>query len=266
MLVSTIANIVPPTLSGVGGIAITATQVFASLLSYSNETNPQTRAQYSKFVQLEKNESQEMISSKDGMTIIYLPAFVASGIILSLGTTGILPVSPSLAGIFVNIHFIKRLLEVLFLHKYSGKVSKQISSGIGIYYMLISILICCVATSSPGTNSMIAGSALFTTGLFGNLYHHLKLAQLRKDSSPGAKYVAPKGGLFKYVAAPHYFFELICWLGIAIASEHGNAFLVFASMTSYLSGRAVSQNQWNREQFTEKDWPAERKNIVPFIF
>lgn len=59
--------------------------------------------------------------------------------------------------------------------------------------------------------------------------------------------------------------ELIGWLGIAIASSHLNVFLVFMSMTSYLLGRSVSQNEFNKKKFVD-EWPADRKNLVPFIF
>ena len=45
-----------------------------------------------------------------------------------------------------------------------------------------------------------------------------------------------------------------------------NAFLVFSSMSSYLGGRSVAQNEWNRDKFSVKDWPKSRKNIVPFLF
>jgi hypothetical protein len=90
----------------------------------------------------------------------------------------------------------------------------------------------------------------------GNLYHHYLLANLRggsKKTDGEKKYVAPKGGLFNYVAAPHYFFELLGWLGIAVVAQQMNAYLVFLSMASYLSGRAYSQNGWNRSEFSEAD-------------
>jgi very-long-chain enoyl-CoA reductase len=104
-------------------------------------------------------------------------------------------------------------------------------------------------------------------GIRGNLKHHLILANLRSSGGPKKTgYVAPKGGLFDYVAAPHYMFELIAWLGMAIAANHLNVYLVFFTMTSYLSGRSVAQNVWNREHFSKQDWPTSRKNLVPFLF
>eukprot|EP00555_Chaetoceros_dichaeta_P007428 CAMPEP_0198270584 /NCGR_PEP_ID=MMETSP1447-20131203/45615_1 /TAXON_ID=420782 /ORGANISM="Chaetoceros dichaeta, Strain CCMP1751" /LENGTH=66 /DNA_ID=CAMNT_0043962685 /DNA_START=94 /DNA_END=291 /DNA_ORIENTATION=+ len=64
----------------------------------------------------------------------------------------------------------------------------------------------------------VVGTGLFAVGIIGNFYHHYLLATLRSsgDSQSKKRYVAPNGGLFDYVAAPHYLFELILWLGISI--------------------------------------------------
>ena len=107
---------------------------------------------------------------------------------------------------------------------------------------------------------------LFAIGSLGNFYHHFLLAKLRTKKTKDSNYVAPRGGLFEFVAAPHYLFELVAWLGIAVAAEHLNAFLVFLSMSSYLGGRSMAQNAWNQKQFSSQDWPTSRKNMVPFLF
>ena len=45
----------------------------------------------------------------------------------------------------------------------------------------------------------------------------------------------------------------------------GNAFLVFLSMCSYLGGRAVATNRWNREKFGSA-YDKDIKNILPGVF
>lgn len=251
-------------LSGYVGAAITALQIITIATSYFNETNPETRTQYSKFAQIKKT----MVSSQTGMLCIYVPAFVVSTLCFffpQLASQESPVRNPAIT--MLMIHFAKRVLEVLFLHVYSGSVDLGLSSTIGTYYALTSYFICYVAKQrAPSDVSILyAGYALFSIGIAGNFYHHRLLADLRKTSST-KKYVAPRGCLFEYVAAPHYFFELIGWLGIAIVSRHLNGYLVFASMTSYLSGRSVSQNEWNKEKFNKIDWPKERLNLVPGLF
>merc|ERR1712232_463509 len=205
-----------------------------------------------------------------GMTIIYAPALIVLTVILGFGSSVDFLPTPTLACLLCAIHFAKRCAEVKFLHKYSGSVGLGVSSFIGTYYALISFLISSVANPSPSDISVYIGTILLGIGLVGNFYHHYLLANLRKtdndSSSSNKRYVVPKGGLFEYVAAPHYLFELLGWLGIAIVAEHGNAFLVFTSMSSYLGGRAVAQNRWNHEKFGEEEWSNGKKNLIPFLF
>lgn len=206
--------------------------------------------------------------------VIYTPALLVSlGILFA---PHILPdtafPSPSLAVVLCAIHFAKRCLEVMFLHQYSGRTDRATPSMIGVYYALTVVLI--AFANDVGLRSEIDGrtdgknlfgSTLFAVGLLGNFYHHYLLSKLR-SSKKTTKYVAPFGGMFEFVATPHYLFELIGWLGIAIVSHQLNVYLVVTSMMSYLGGRSVAQNEFNRKTFGEKDWPSSRKNMVPFMF
>mmetsp|Transcript_16091 Transcript_16091/g.17747 ORF Transcript_16091/g.17747 Transcript_16091/m.17747 type:complete len:297 (-) Transcript_16091:77-967(-) len=293
-LMDIVSQTLPPLIPGIGGALITTFQTLGTIMSFQNEVNPSTRTQYSKFAataassstdtiikgtkeEETKKKKKQLVSSETGMTIIYAPAFFVSTFIL-LGDSSLvafLP-NPTLACVLCTIHFAKRVCEVKFLHKYSGTVELAVSSFIGTYYALISILICSVATPTPSATSVWIGTSLFSIGVVGNLYHHYLLANLRSsnsggnsgtttDSSSSKRYITPKGGLFEFVAAPHYLFELIGWLGLAIVAEHVNAFLVFTSMSSYLAGRAVSQNRWNREKFQD-EWSNDKKNLIPFLF
>src|SRR5215471_18833093 len=79
-----------------------------------------------------------------------------------------------------------------------------------------------------------------------NGYHHWLLARLRP---PGVRtYVVPRGGLFGWVASPHYFGEILSFVGYAMMSDllpvWGNALVVFA----YLSSRANSNLKWYQRE------------------
>ena len=264
----------PTSFPGLPGQIITALQLFIAASSYSVETNAKTRAQYSKFSRASNSDESSTWPSRFAMLVIYLPAFITAVVLLLLGhcipSMKNIP-TPSLAAILCAIHFAKRCLEVLFLHKYSGRTDKATPTQISVYYTLMTML---VAYASGGSNDkdsgesnmMIRGTVLFAIGIIGNFYHHYLLASLRTKNTSRTKYVAPRGGLFNYVATPHYLFELLGWLGIAVCSNHLNVYLTFVGMSSYLSGRAVAQNDFNRRKFDEKDWPIERKNMIPFLF
>jgi very-long-chain enoyl-CoA reductase len=181
---------------------------------------------------------------------------------------------PLIIGVMLTIHFLKRTLETLFLHKYSGSTDLGTAIFIGIYYTLVSIIVSYFSVQVPVSlydkNILTTGITLFIIGQIGNFYHHYILASLRKDKLNPTEgkdqiknYKIPVGGLFDYVTMPHYFFELISWLGIALTSQQANSFLVFCSMFSYLAGRSVATNQWYKDNI--KDYP-QRKNLIPFIF
>jgi very-long-chain enoyl-CoA reductase len=138
---------------------------------------------------------------------------------------------------------------------------------IGVFYALNTALISTYAISS-GSNDpgwLIIGYLMFCVGSLGNLYHHFLLANLRTGTKGERRYQPPRGGLFKYVATPHYFFELVAWLGIACVAQQVNAFLVFANMLAYLLARAKNTNDFYRSKFDSKEWPLSRKALVPYL-
>jgi hypothetical protein len=215
-------------------------------------------------------------SSRIAMMVIYTPSFITSVALLALGLCGadtigpVIVPSPSLAALFSAIHFGKRCLEVMFLHKYSGHTDRGTPTFISVYYTLVTLLTVYSARrmdEDDNITMMAFGVVLFAMGIAGNFYHHYLLAKLRSDNNEvtgSSKYLVPRGGLFDYVATPHYLFELIGWLGIAIVANHFNIYLVFAGMSSYLAGRSIAQNEFNRAKFD--DWPEERRNLIPFVF
>ena len=250
--------------SSLAGYGLTALQAAVIATSFAKESNDPTL--YSKFASAKDGEYDDPISSQNGMLRIYTPSVIVAAVYMLLSGAD-KPCTPLLF-----IHFLKRTLEVLGLHKYSGTMPASQANFIGAYYALVTLLIASVGLPAdqvdPGLQSL--GYSLFALGSIGNLYHHWLLACLRSDpkkkSDSSKKYVPPAGGLFSSVAAPHYLFEVIAWLGIGLVAQQLNAILVALSMASYLSGRAKSTNDFYMETFNEAEWPRSRKAILPGIF
>lgn len=160
-------------------------------------------------------------------------------------------------------HFAKRVLESIFLHKYSGTATISATMFVAIFYSFVAGMISYLnAQTIPAMDGLFyAGLIFFALGEAGNFYHHKLLADLRKDADG---YHIPRGGLFEYVTCPHYFFELITWLGVALLSRHLFAFMALATMTAYLATRSAKTRQWYQGRFA--DYPKERKRIIPFLF
>jgi hypothetical protein len=148
----------PPMMTGYFGIALTVMQIFATLTSHGAETNPETRTPYSKFAKESlKKKEKTMVPSRTGMLIIYTPACVVALVLCILSPHFSALPDRSMAGILVATHFAKRVMEVLFLHSYSGQVSIGMSSMIGTAYSLYALLICFVSDPEPSKNAQLLG-------------------------------------------------------------------------------------------------------------
>ena len=114
------------------------------------------------------------------------------------------------------------------------------------------------------------GSLIFLMGEIGNGYHHHLLAGFRKEpktefnTSSNGKYIFPHGGLFEYVSTPHYLFELVTWFGWGILNSFSRGSVVLLSIsTTFLIPASLEKHARNKNDF--KQWPKERKALVPFI-
>lgn len=167
--------------------------------------------------------------------------------------------------VLMTVHFLKRCLECIFVHKYSGSMPIATSIFVGFFYTCLAYGNIRFTNAGSGFDKSLLtpGLVLFAIGLAGNFYHHYLLANLR---APGEKtYKVPQGGMFSLVSTPHYFFELIGWAGVTLIAQHASVCIFFAAMVVYLSDRAVAQTQWNLEKFRE-NYPKGRKHIIPFFF
>lgn len=201
------------------------------------------------------------IPARVGMFILYfipLLALILSALPYLAGATFIQ--WAVLAGVFV--HFAKRTLEALFLHKYSGPIGLFTTLLITVFYSFAAFWIGTLnrLPLSSADAWFYFGIILFIIGILGNFIHHKILADLRTGTN---EYTIPKGGLFDLVACPHYLFEIIIWLGITLLSRHLGTFLIFGFIIAYLTARSLRTLKWYREKFS--NFPAGRKAILPFI-
>ena len=159
-------------------------------------------------------------------------------------------------------HFLKRLLESWFLHKYSGPMSLLSALVVSGFYSLTTFVPAYINRQpiSEIDTLVIVGLGIFLVGEIFNFLHHKILADLRRATMD---YVIPHGGLFDLVACPHYLFELIAWLGLCLIFRHVSMLLFFVLMLFYLIIRSLITLKWYRKHI--RDFPPERKAIFPFI-
>eukprot|EP00928_Gymnodinium_smaydae_P048097 TRINITY_DN32136_c0_g1_i1.p1 TRINITY_DN32136_c0_g1~~TRINITY_DN32136_c0_g1_i1.p1 ORF type:complete len:260 (+),score=23.07 TRINITY_DN32136_c0_g1_i1:53-832(+) len=224
-------------------------------------------AGYSKFADPKKSFK---VSSRLGMLLLYSPAFAVSLKYLQSSPLAIGNGREKITASLLALHFGKRVFEVMCVHQYSGTMDGDFLVPISASYALTAALIAhqqrqIEAYTHPLAKvSLGVGVGLALLGQLGNLYHHILLSKLRAGKSASERYVIPVGGLFRYVTMPHYFCELVSWLGLACVTQQLNAFLTVADMLSYLGGRSVATTRWYKSKFA--DYPSERKHLIPFLF
>lgn len=231
------------------------------LIIFNSESKGKYNLPYSKFA------STKGISPKIGMFIIYFIPILAY--LSQVNFSKELSFYHLFIFIFFVIHFGKRCLEVLFLHRFSAKIGIIGIIFITFAYTNIALIFGSFANSKFGFDfsknisniQILIGFVLFGIGQIGNFYHHLILNKLRKESSG---YFIPEKGLFRFLVCPHYFFELISWFGLAIGSGFIDAFFILFIMTCYLMGRSEITKEWYLNKFP--NFPNTRKRIFPFLY
>jgi hypothetical protein len=111
----------------------------------------------------------------------------------------------------------------------------------------------------------IVGAVLFCYGARINWQVDAHLTRLRQQS---AGYQIPVGGWFDAfgLSAPHYWGEMVQWMGFAVAANFSTAAVSFVIFTaSNLIPRGVAHHAWYRQHFGDK-YPVQRKAVIPYIW
>lgn len=222
--------------------------------------------QYSKFWNSgSKNSTKYLISSKIGMLIFYTPAlFAAISSFWLLPDSGIRFLMLKSA---ITIHFLKRDLEVLYVHKFSAFT--VLDSVIIISATYLAAAVCMIffhhqtqGLPEPSIDLKYLGLVVFVVGISGNLYHHYLLSKLRQKNDKG--YKIPRGGLFSLIVCPHYLFEITTFVGISLISQTIYSYLCAVGIAFYLLGRSYVTRNWYLSKF--ENFPKSVKALIPFVF
>ncbi|KAH6829521.1 3-oxo-5-alpha-steroid 4-dehydrogenase family protein [Perilla frutescens var. hirtella] len=222
--------------------------------------------QYSKFWNSgSKNSKKSLISSKIGMLIFYTPALFACISSFWLFPDG--GIRFLLLKSAITIHFLKRDLEVLFVHKFSAFT--VLDSVIIISATYFTAAVCMVyfhhqtqGLPEPSIDLKYLGLVLFLVGISGNFYHHYLLSKLRQKNDKG--YKLPQGGLFSRVVCPHYLFEITTFVGFSLISQTIYSYLCAVGVAFYLLGRSYTTRNWYLSKF--ENFPKSVKALIPFVF
>lgn len=163
----------------------------------------------------------------------------------------------------VLLHFLKRCAESLFLHRYAGPIDRLTVFQIAFFYSAVAWGAAYFNQFTPDVKDgvLVLGLLFFGVGIIGNFVHHKILADMRRNN---LEYFIPMGGMFRWVSCPHYLFEVLGWLGMALISKQPFLYLTFLAMTFYLMARSHKAQLWYLSHF--ENYPKERRAMIPRIF
>ncbi|KAJ8551599.1 hypothetical protein K7X08_021614 [Anisodus acutangulus] len=237
----------------------------SAILGISEATGKQN-LEYSKFWNVNSNKQvKAKVPSKMGMIIAYSPSLIACLSFFWIFSNG--GIRFFMLNSAITIHFFKRVLEVLLVHKYSGVMAMNSAITISTsYFIAFSSLIyfqhLTEESPEPSIDLKYFGFIVFLVGIIGNFYHHFLLSKMRKEGESG--YKIPKGGLFSLIICPHYLFEIVTFLGFSLISQTLFSFSSTIGTLFYLTGRSYATRKWYLSKF--EDFPKNVKALIPFVF
>ncbi|KAF9790639.1 3-oxo-5-alpha-steroid 4-dehydrogenase-domain-containing protein, partial [Thelephora terrestris] len=178
----------------------------------------------------------------------------------------------------VMLHFLKRELETLFLHRFShGTMPFVYIFRNSAHYHILAGLFLAVDLYRPGyssTSPNIQGTiyeniaflwgcvAVWLFAEFSNFLTHLNLRSLRPEGS--RKRVIPHGYGFDWVSLPNYFFEILGWAAFTVMTGSWASVLFLAVGTGTMANWAMQKHRKYKKEFGS-DYPRNRKIMIPFI-
>jgi hypothetical protein len=177
----------------------------------------------------------------------------------------------------MQVHVMKRLYEHLFIIK-RGK-----QATLPVHILVLSIVYyvgACVGVWIDGAPALgiwgsvvpghigwrhALGTVAFAVSSITQTACHIQLANLRKGPGDAGRYVRPNGGLFDYVACPHYLAEIGIYTSYAFLSNWSlTTCSIVLLVVGNLSFSARDTLQWYRRKF--EDYPPSRRALIPFLF
>lgn len=168
-------------------------------------------------------------------------------------------------------HYGKRLLETIFIHRFSNATMPIMNLFKNCTYYwgfaaYISYHVNHPLYTSPSDTQVYLGLGAFLLCQLGNFSCHVLFRNLRPAGSKERKIPVPDGnpltGLFNLVSCPNYTYEIGAWVSFTIMTQCLPAGLFAAAGAYQMTMWALGKHTNYRKEF--KDYPR-RKAIFPLI-
>lgn len=181
--------------------------------------------------------------------------------------------SQKLACAMIVLHFIKRELETIFVHKFSlstmpltnifkNSAHYWLGSGAFLAYSIYHPSSYTQIESPSISYVNLLGLVLYIFGEVSNAHTHLTLSRLR--SRGGTERGIPRGYGFEWVTCPNYFFEIIAWFGVNLVAKSTMAVAFTAIAWAQMHIWARKKEEAYRSEFPET-YKKKRNVMFPFF-
>lgn len=173
-----------------------------------------------------------------------------------------------------TVHYVKRLLETLFVHRFSHgtmpitNLFKNCS-----YYWLFGLYIGYYVNhplyTAPalGPVQVFGGLAAFLFAELGNLSIHIALRNLRPPGTKERRIPVPTANpftkLFDMVSCPNYTYEVMAWASFTFMTQCLPAGLFTLAGLYQMTVWALGKHRLYKAEFP--NYPRQRKAILPFL-
>lgn len=180
----------------------------------------------------------------------------------------------SIAAFCWTFHYAKRLLETLFVHRFSHATMPIKNIFINsIYYWGFAAYVAYYINhplyTPPGMGDVqiYGGLAGFLISELGNLSIHVSLRNLRPPGTKERRIPYPSSNpltqLFSFVSCPNYTYEACAWISFSVMTQCVPALLFTMAGTYQMTMWAMGKHRNYKREFTQ--YPRGRKSIIPFL-
>ncbi|XP_046836883.1 very-long-chain enoyl-CoA reductase [Vespa crabro] len=178
----------------------------------------------------------------------------------------------NIAAICWTIHYAKRLLETLFVHRFSHATMplRNLFKNCSYYWlfaMYVAYHINHPLYTPPNQLYFYAGLVMFAVCELGNFFIHKALRNLRPAGTTVRKIPVATGNpwtvLFNVVSCPNYTYEIGSWIGFTIMTSCLPAGLFTLAGAYQMTMWALGKHRAYKKEFPQ--YPKDRKAIFPFI-
>lgn len=171
-----------------------------------------------------------------------------------------------------SFHYLKRLFETIFIHRFSHGTMplRNLFKNCGYYWgfaLYVAYHVNHPLFTPPSIIMQLIGFVLFSVCEIGNFSIHLLLRNLRPAGTTTRKIPVPNSfpltQLFNFVSCPNYTYEFGAWIGFTLLTSCVPAGLFGLAGMYQMTIWAIGKHKNYLKEFN--NYPKQRKAILPFI-